>query len=98
MAQKFVPKTKREKYLFEKLWLTLLELDECLFQYVPACTAREENASEFIQGLRQTFPELHKRYSKRMFERMMHEIAPGKRYRTVTAKDGSFKFVEIKND
>jgi len=67
---RFVAKTKREKYLLKKLWNTLDELDECLFQYVPCATLREENASDFIEKLRKIFPEIHKKYSRKLYRRI----------------------------
>lgn len=71
---KFVPRTKRERYLVNKLWACLMELDQCIDQYIPACTFREENASDFIEHLRKTFPLIHKRYSKLMYERLAHAL------------------------
>lgn len=55
----------------EKLWQTMDELDECLWQYVPPATARENNVSEFMGKLRKKFPLLHKRISKKTYNRLI---------------------------
>jgi hypothetical protein len=66
----FIPRTRRERYLLEKLWPAVEGLFNCMMDHMPACTSEEERTDEYIIKLRKKFPQYHRRISRMAFERI----------------------------
>jgi hypothetical protein len=74
--KRFVARTAREKILLRWMWLLLNELDDTCDGFIPPATSSEERIDQFIMRIRKRFPELHKKYSKklaRQFKEILHQ-------------------------